>query len=99
MACHWPCEHSRVSKPSVSRRAFCAPDGFAGLWTLTLLFLSSSYHPTVNYESGILSSCAFVKQEYSENSMRDPTGAVPNQVIFLLNTPYSNSVYYNLLNP
>lgn len=26
-------------------------------------------------------------------------GPVPNQVIFLLNTPYTNTVYYNLLNP
>ncbi len=26
-------------------------------------------------------------------------GPVPNQVIFLLNTPLTNSVYYNLLNP
>jgi len=26
-------------------------------------------------------------------------GAVPNQVIFLLNTPWTNTVYYNLLDP
>ena len=34
----------------------------------------SSLHPTVNYESGILSSCRFVKLKNCENRMRHPPG-------------------------
>jgi hypothetical protein len=35
----------------------------------------SSYHPTVNYESGILPSCVSVKQKNQENrACHPPTG-------------------------